>query len=94
VIGGGSAEGGAVERHMLPMIRGRCEGRRLLADRPEDIVDQLKAVEKPYPGLDRVICAPLDHDGGPALVYAAFLKSPICASSARLKAGRAVQRST
>jgi hypothetical protein len=32
VIGGGSAEGGAVERHMLPMIE-NAEGRRLLADR-------------------------------------------------------------
>jgi alkanesulfonate monooxygenase SsuD/methylene tetrahydromethanopterin reductase-like flavin-dependent oxidoreductase (luciferase family) len=28
-----------------------------LAGRPEDIVEQLKAVEKRYPGLDRVICA-------------------------------------
>jgi hypothetical protein len=37
---------------------------------------------------------PLDHDGGPMSGYAASLKSPICASNARLKAGRAVQRST
>ena len=29
-----------------------------LAGRPEDIIEQLKAVEKRYPGLDRVICAP------------------------------------
>ena len=28
-----------------------------LAGRPEDIVEALKAVEKRYPGLDRVICA-------------------------------------
>ena len=35
-----------------------------------------------------------DHDGGAMSGYAAFLKSPICASNARLKAGRAVQRST
>ncbi len=33
-----------------------------LAGRPEDIIEQLKAVEKRYPGLDRVICVgtPLD----------------------------------
>ena len=37
--------------------RGRSEGRRLFAGRPEDIIEQLKAVEKRYPGLDRVICA-------------------------------------
>ena len=30
-----------------------------LAGRPEDIIEQLKAVEKRYPGLDRVICATL-----------------------------------
>ena len=29
-----------------------------LAGRPEDIIEALKAVEKRYPGLDRVICAP------------------------------------
>jgi alkanesulfonate monooxygenase SsuD/methylene tetrahydromethanopterin reductase-like flavin-dependent oxidoreductase (luciferase family) len=52
VIGGGSAEGGAVERHMLGGF---------LAGRPEDIIEALKAIEKRYPGLDRVICAtPLD----------------------------------
>ena len=28
-----------------------------LAGRPEDIIEQLKAVEKRYSGLDRVICA-------------------------------------
>jgi hypothetical protein len=28
-----------------------------LADRPEDIVEALKAVERRYPDLDRVICA-------------------------------------
>jgi hypothetical protein len=37
---------------------------------------------------------PLDQASGPISSYAAFLKSPICASNARLKAGRAVQRST
>ena len=29
-----------------------------LAGRPEDIIEALKAVEKRYPGLDCVICAP------------------------------------
>jgi hypothetical protein len=33
------------------------KARGFLAGRPEDIVEQLKAVEKRYPGLDRVICA-------------------------------------
>ena len=28
-----------------------------LAGTPEDIIEQLKAVEKRYPGIDRVICA-------------------------------------
>jgi hypothetical protein len=28
-----------------------------LAGRPEDIIEALKAVERRYPGLDRVICA-------------------------------------
>ena len=28
-----------------------------LSGRPEDIIEQLKAVERRYPGLDRVICA-------------------------------------
>ena len=28
-----------------------------LAGRPEDIIEQLKAVEQRYPGYDRVICA-------------------------------------
>ena len=46
----------------LPTIEDAVkEGRRLPAGRPEDIIEQLKAVEKRYPGLDRVICAtPLD----------------------------------
>ena len=38
--------------------RGRGEGRRLPRPaRPADIIEQLKAVEKRYPGLDRVMCA-------------------------------------
>src|SRR6267378_213903 len=36
--------------------RGRGEGRRFPPGRPEDIIEALKAVEKRYPGLDRVIC--------------------------------------
>jgi alkanesulfonate monooxygenase SsuD/methylene tetrahydromethanopterin reductase-like flavin-dependent oxidoreductase (luciferase family) len=37
------------------------KGGGFLAGRPEDIIEALKAVEKRYPGLDRVICAtPLD----------------------------------
>src|SRR6202011_1327042 len=115
VIGGGSAEGGAVERHMIGFQAAYARrgvklelGERLalgyqfhiasnreqaireaaphdeenmkmfgelrlvraltdeqiaamrdprLAGRPEDIIEQLKAVERRYPGLDRVICA-------------------------------------
>ena len=39
--------------------RGRSEGRRLfLTGTPADIIEQLKAVEKRYPGVDRVVCAP------------------------------------
>ena len=41
----------------LPTIDGAVEAGGFLAGRPEDIVGQLKAVEKRYPGLDRVICA-------------------------------------
>jgi hypothetical protein len=41
----------------LPMIEDAVKACGFLAGRPEDIVEQLKAVEKRYPGLDRVICA-------------------------------------
>jgi alkanesulfonate monooxygenase SsuD/methylene tetrahydromethanopterin reductase-like flavin-dependent oxidoreductase (luciferase family) len=45
----------------LPTIEDAVKAGGFLAGRPEDIVEQLKAVEKRYPGLDRVICAtPLD----------------------------------
>ena len=40
---------------MLPVEAGKAGG--FLAGRPEDIIEQLKAVERRYPGLDRVICA-------------------------------------
>src|SRR5215467_1564421 len=41
----------------LPVIEDAAKAGGFLAGRPEDIVEQLKAVEKRYPGLDRVICA-------------------------------------
>jgi alkanesulfonate monooxygenase SsuD/methylene tetrahydromethanopterin reductase-like flavin-dependent oxidoreductase (luciferase family) len=44
-----------------PPIEDAVKAVGFLAGRPEDIVEQLKAVEKRYPGLDRVISAtPLD----------------------------------
>jgi alkanesulfonate monooxygenase SsuD/methylene tetrahydromethanopterin reductase-like flavin-dependent oxidoreductase (luciferase family) len=44
-----------------PTIEDGVRAGGFLAGRPEDIIEQLKAVEKRYPGLDRVICAtPLD----------------------------------
>ena len=43
----------------LPRIEGAVKVGGFLAGPPEDIIEQLKAVEKRYPGLDRVICAPL-----------------------------------
>jgi hypothetical protein len=41
----------------LPTIEDAVAAGGFLAGRPEDIIGQLKAVEKRYPGLDRVICA-------------------------------------
>src|SRR5262249_13055219 len=41
----------------LPTIEDAVKAGGFLAGRPEDIVEQLKAVEKRYLGLDRVICA-------------------------------------
>jgi alkanesulfonate monooxygenase SsuD/methylene tetrahydromethanopterin reductase-like flavin-dependent oxidoreductase (luciferase family) len=41
----------------LPKIEDAVKAGGFLAGRPEDIVEHLKAVEKRYPGLDRVICA-------------------------------------
>jgi hypothetical protein len=40
-----------------PTIADAVKAGGFLAGRPEDIIEQLKAVEKRYPGLDRVICA-------------------------------------
>jgi hypothetical protein len=41
----------------LPTIEDAARAGGFLAGRPEDVVEQLKAVEKRYPGLNRVICA-------------------------------------
>ena len=41
--------------HFARQSRSRWGG--FLAGWPEDIIEQLKVVEKRYPGLDRVICA-------------------------------------
>jgi alkanesulfonate monooxygenase SsuD/methylene tetrahydromethanopterin reductase-like flavin-dependent oxidoreductase (luciferase family) len=41
----------------LPTLEEAVKAGGFLAGRPEDIIEQLKAVEKRYPGLDRVICA-------------------------------------
>ena len=41
----------------LPTIEDAVKAGGFLAGRPEDIIEALKAVEKRYPGLDRVICA-------------------------------------
>src|SRR6202040_2704215 len=40
-----------------PKIEDAVKAGGFLAGRPEDIIEQLKAIEKRYPGLDRVICA-------------------------------------
>jgi alkanesulfonate monooxygenase SsuD/methylene tetrahydromethanopterin reductase-like flavin-dependent oxidoreductase (luciferase family) len=45
----------------LPRIEDAVKAGGFLAGRPEEIIEALKAVEKRYPGIDRVICAtPLD----------------------------------
>jgi hypothetical protein len=41
----------------LPTIEDAVAAGGFLAGRPEDIIEQLKAVETRYPGIDRVICA-------------------------------------
>ena len=41
----------------LPTIEDAVKAGGFLAGRPKDIVEQLKAVEKRYAGLARVICA-------------------------------------
>ena len=40
----------------LPRIEDAVKGGGFLAGTPADIIEQLKAVEQRYPGLDRVIC--------------------------------------
>ncbi|MDP1839036.1 MAG: LLM class flavin-dependent oxidoreductase, partial [Reyranella sp.] len=40
----------------LPRIEDAVKAGGFLAGTPEDIIEQLKAVEKRYPGLDRVSC--------------------------------------
>ena len=41
----------------LPHIEDAVKAGGFLAGTPTDIIEQLKAVEKRYPGIDRVICA-------------------------------------
>jgi len=41
----------------LPTIEDAVKAGGFLAGTPADIIEQLKAVEKRYPGIDRVICA-------------------------------------
>jgi alkanesulfonate monooxygenase SsuD/methylene tetrahydromethanopterin reductase-like flavin-dependent oxidoreductase (luciferase family) len=41
----------------LPRIEDAVKAGGFLAGTPTDIIEQLKAVEKRYPGIDRVICA-------------------------------------
>ena len=41
----------------LPRIEDAVKAGGFLTGTPDDIADQLKAVEKRYPGIDRVICA-------------------------------------
>ena len=41
----------------LPRIEDAVKAGGFLTGPPEDIIEQLKAVEKRYPGVDRVICA-------------------------------------
>jgi hypothetical protein len=41
----------------LPTIEDVVKAGGFLAGRPEDIIEALTAIEKRYPGLDRVICA-------------------------------------
>jgi alkanesulfonate monooxygenase SsuD/methylene tetrahydromethanopterin reductase-like flavin-dependent oxidoreductase (luciferase family) len=41
----------------LPRIEDAVKVGGFLAGMPDDIIDQLKAVEKRYPGIDRVICS-------------------------------------
>ena len=41
----------------LPTIEDAVKAGGFLTGTPDDIIEQLKAVERRYPGIDRVICA-------------------------------------
>jgi alkanesulfonate monooxygenase SsuD/methylene tetrahydromethanopterin reductase-like flavin-dependent oxidoreductase (luciferase family) len=41
----------------LPRIEDAVKAGGFLTGTPDDIIEQLKAVEKRYPGIDRVVCA-------------------------------------
>jgi len=41
----------------LPRIEDAVKAGGFLTGTPADIIEQLKAVEKRYPGVDRVVCA-------------------------------------
>ena len=41
----------------LPRVEDAVKAGGFLTGRPADIIEQLKAVEKRYPGVDRVVCA-------------------------------------
>jgi alkanesulfonate monooxygenase SsuD/methylene tetrahydromethanopterin reductase-like flavin-dependent oxidoreductase (luciferase family) len=41
----------------LPRIEDAVKAGGFLTGTPDDIIDQLKAVEKRYPGVDRVVCS-------------------------------------
>ena len=48
----------------LPRIEDAVEAGGFLTGTPTDIIELLKAVEKPYPGLDRVVCSMALGTGG------------------------------
>jgi len=41
----------------LPRVEDAVKAGGFLTGTPADIIEQLKAVEKRYPGVDRVVCA-------------------------------------
>jgi hypothetical protein len=45
----------------LPRIEDAVEAGGFLTGTPTDIIELLKAVEKRYPGLDRVVCSMARH---------------------------------
>jgi hypothetical protein len=82
-------------QHLTPAVIPHAEADRLLWVPPakESVLSYARTSWRFYL-RNSMASRPLDHGGGLPSGYAAFLKSPICASNARLKAGRAVQRST